>query len=112
MYAAESERLFYKMLLEIPFKDYIINIKISDEYITNWTVSDYLYNYFGFKIIDTITIISCRQNKSLNILEVDPFILSLDVISLKNEQTFIRYDKFTYLSQNCIVVKNLSHKLL
>ena len=39
MRAKQIEGFFYKMLSEILFNIHIINIKISDDDLTNWTIS-------------------------------------------------------------------------
>ena len=69
MVASEYEGMVYKILSESPFNDKIVHIKISDDDLTNCTISDYLYKYFVMKTIDTLTYISCNQNKSPKILE-------------------------------------------
>ena len=77
MDAGEFDGFFHRRLLENPFKYNIIRIKTSDDDLTNWTISDYMSHYFGFKITDTMTCFSCHQNKSPNTLEYEYFIMSL-----------------------------------
>ena len=95
------------MLLEVLFKNQGVNIKISDYDLSTWTISDNLSHNFGLKITDTMTFLSYHHNRSSKILEYYSFILSLDGISLNNKQTSIYHDKFTHLSQNCVMLKKL-----
>ena len=62
---SEFEGLFYDKLSENTFKNQGINTKIIEG---DWTISDYLSHHFRFKIGETMTCISCHQNKEPNIL--------------------------------------------
>ena len=77
---------------------------------SNWTISDYLYHNLGLKYTDTMTRLSCHNNKSKIILEDHYFILSFDEISLENKQTSISDDKLTHLALNCVMLKKLFDK--
>ena len=110
MDAAESERLFYKMLSEILFKTQKINTKISEYDLTNGTIFDYLYHHFESKRTDKMTFLSCHKNNAPNILEDDSFIMPLDRILYTNKQTPICHDKMTHLAQNCVTLKKLFDK--
>ena len=66
MDAAEFEWLLYTILSEEPFNNKIINIK-EEKY--DYTISDYVSQHFGMIILETITCLSCHQNKAHNVLE-------------------------------------------
>ena len=76
---------FLIFLSENPIKDQITHFKTSDDYLTNWTISDYLYQYFGLKITNTMTCLYSHDNKSPKKLEYDNFIMSLGGIPLNNK---------------------------
>ena len=105
MDASECEGFFYKTLSDNPFKNQIINIRISSDYLTNWTIVGDLYHYSRLKIADTMTCLSYHQNKSPKILEGYSFILSLDGILLNNKQTPIFHDKMTHLAKTSVTLK-------
>ena len=60
MNAAEFEGLLYTILSEEPFKNQKFHMtEEKDDYI----ISDYLYPYFDMLMGETITCLTCHQNK-------------------------------------------------
>ena len=60
MNASEFEGLLYNMLYEEPFANH--RFYTTDEK-DDYTVSDYVYNYFGITIGETWTCLTCHAKK-------------------------------------------------
>ena len=68
MDAEEYDGLFYKELSENTLKNKIINIKINEDDLTDWTIYIYLSHHFGLKLADKMTRLSYNQNETPKIL--------------------------------------------
>ena len=68
MDASEFEGLLYTILREEPFKSLVIHMT---EEIDDYTISDYVSQHFGMLIGETITCLSCHQNKHPKVINHD-----------------------------------------
>ena len=68
IYTAEFEGFLYTNLSENTFNNQIISIKRSED---DLTISDYLYQHFRMKIVETMKYPFFHQNNSPKILKYD-----------------------------------------
>ena len=68
MDVAEFEGLLFTILSEEPFKNQRINMT-EEKY--GYTVSDYVSQNFGMIIGETMTCLTCHQNKRPKVLNYD-----------------------------------------
>ena len=73
MDASESEDLSYNMLSEEPFANHICDMTDKKN---DYTISDYVSQYFGITIGETWTCLT-RHAKKVKVLNDDSFILLL-----------------------------------
>ena len=74
MDSARFEGLLYTILSEEPSKYHRIHMTEAKY---DYTISDYVSQHFGMIFLETITCLSCHQNKGLKVLKDESFIISL-----------------------------------
>ena len=79
MDANEFEGLLYNIFSENPYANHIFDMIYEKD---DFTISDYVYQYFGITIEETWTCLTVIQ-KTLKLLNDDSFIFPLEEISHK-----------------------------
>ena len=83
MYASEFEGILYNMLSEEPFTNH--RLDITDEK-DDYTISDYVSQYFGITIGETWTCLTFHATKPTKIFNCFSFIFPLEEISQKGKR--------------------------
>ena len=77
----------------------------------DYTIYDYVYRNFGMLIGETITCITCHENKRPKVLKYDRFIFSLGEITHKKKKWRpISHEKKTHLAKSCVKMTDLMVK--
>ena len=77
----------------------------------DYAVSDSVSQNFDMLIGEKMTCLTCHQNKRLDVLKYDLFIMPLgEISSLKNNLRPIRHHKMTHLAKNCVTTNDLMGK--
>ena len=78
MDASEFEVSLYTILSAEPFKNQRIHITEEND---DYTIYDYVSQHFGMLFLETMTYLSCHQNKRPKVLRDDSFMMPLGEIS-------------------------------